>query len=248
MAVSKVVYGNNTLIDLTSDTVAAENLLEGYTAHGADGEPIVGTASGGASLGDMEFSPFKSFFTVGAYGGSYEQFFELSDVLCNLASKLHLKGCLYRSGGGTTSKSQTFTVYVICNDGVNTYSVVPSGDSYSLVKTTETTLPSSAKYVEYTNSGTSATFSRKAVDVELDMASIRNFVVNSGCSFGRVSPCVNQGFQNDGVVVKVFGTRTASSVVNAAYFGFSVVQNKSSAVADKVNEILANDPQVKVTF
>lgn len=45
--VSKVIYGNQTLIDLTSDTVTAATLLEGYTAHGADGNIIVGTASGG---------------------------------------------------------------------------------------------------------------------------------------------------------------------------------------------------------
>lgn len=41
--ISKVVYGGNTLIDLTADTVQAEHLIKGYTAHGADGEPITGT-------------------------------------------------------------------------------------------------------------------------------------------------------------------------------------------------------------
>lgn len=43
MAISKVVYGNNVLIDLTADTVLPEHLIKGYTAHGADGEPITGT-------------------------------------------------------------------------------------------------------------------------------------------------------------------------------------------------------------
>lgn len=43
--VSKVVYGDETLIDLTSDTVAADNLLAGATAHDAAGNAIVGTAS-----------------------------------------------------------------------------------------------------------------------------------------------------------------------------------------------------------
>lgn len=45
--VSKIIYGDRTLIDLTSDTVTAEHLEEGYTAHGADGELITGTMSGG---------------------------------------------------------------------------------------------------------------------------------------------------------------------------------------------------------
>lgn len=42
MAVNKVVYGNTTLVDLTSDTVAADNMAEGVRATGADGTKIVG--------------------------------------------------------------------------------------------------------------------------------------------------------------------------------------------------------------
>lgn len=47
MAVNKVVLnttdGEETLIDLTQDTVTADTLVFGATAHGADGEAIVGT-------------------------------------------------------------------------------------------------------------------------------------------------------------------------------------------------------------
>ncbi len=43
MAISKVVYGSQTLIDLTGDTVSADKLLEGITAHGKDGELLTGT-------------------------------------------------------------------------------------------------------------------------------------------------------------------------------------------------------------
>ena len=49
MAISKIILNGVTQMDLTSDTVAASNLLAPYTAHGADGEAVVGTASGGAS-------------------------------------------------------------------------------------------------------------------------------------------------------------------------------------------------------
>jgi hypothetical protein len=45
MAISKVIYGGQTLIDLTADTVIADKVLEGYTAHGADGEKITGTCT-----------------------------------------------------------------------------------------------------------------------------------------------------------------------------------------------------------
>lgn len=52
MSISKVVYGGNTLIDLTADTIKADKLLEGYTAHGADGEPITGTCTFDADTQD----------------------------------------------------------------------------------------------------------------------------------------------------------------------------------------------------
>lgn len=43
MAVSKIIYGGSTLLDLTGDTVAADKLLTGYTAHDKAGEAVTGT-------------------------------------------------------------------------------------------------------------------------------------------------------------------------------------------------------------
>ena len=45
--VNKVVLGNETLVDLTGDTVTAARLLSGYTAHDASGAQITGTYTGG---------------------------------------------------------------------------------------------------------------------------------------------------------------------------------------------------------
>ena len=42
MSINKVVYGGKTLIDLTGDTVTADKLLKGITAHGKDGEAVTG--------------------------------------------------------------------------------------------------------------------------------------------------------------------------------------------------------------
>ena len=42
MAISKIIYDGDTLIDLTHDTVTAENIDEGITAHSASGEELVG--------------------------------------------------------------------------------------------------------------------------------------------------------------------------------------------------------------
>ena len=52
MAISKVVYGGDTLLDLTADTVTADKLLSGVKAHGADGEPVVGICKFDANTQD----------------------------------------------------------------------------------------------------------------------------------------------------------------------------------------------------
>ena len=43
--VNKVVYGGTVLIDLTGDTVTADKVLTGYTAHDKSGETITGTCN-----------------------------------------------------------------------------------------------------------------------------------------------------------------------------------------------------------
>lgn len=53
-AISKVVYGNTTLIDLTSDTITASDLAYGVTAHGADGEAITGISTKDSDTTDAD--------------------------------------------------------------------------------------------------------------------------------------------------------------------------------------------------
>ena len=50
--INKVIYGGNTLIDLTADTVTADKILSGYTAHAASGAPITGTCAFDADTSD----------------------------------------------------------------------------------------------------------------------------------------------------------------------------------------------------
>jgi hypothetical protein len=53
MAVNKVIYGGNTLIDLSEDTVTPETLAEGVTAHDKSGAIIVGTMASGDDTGTL---------------------------------------------------------------------------------------------------------------------------------------------------------------------------------------------------
>ena len=52
MAINKVIYGGNTLIDLTGDTVTPETLLAGKKAHDKSGVVIDGTCTYDADTSD----------------------------------------------------------------------------------------------------------------------------------------------------------------------------------------------------
>lgn len=70
MAVNKVVYGGQTLIDLTADTVDESKLLAGYTAHDKSGVRITGTCdfdvnSQDATAGVAEVLHGKTFYARG---------------------------------------------------------------------------------------------------------------------------------------------------------------------------------------
>ena len=45
MGNSKIIYDGRTLMDLTADTVVADKMLKGYTAHNAAGDQITGTCT-----------------------------------------------------------------------------------------------------------------------------------------------------------------------------------------------------------
>ena len=54
--INKVVYGQTTLLDLTSDTVTAAHLDSGYTAHDASGAVITGTSTKDTDTSDATAS------------------------------------------------------------------------------------------------------------------------------------------------------------------------------------------------
>ena len=65
--VSKVVLGSETLIDLTADTVTADKLAYGVTAHGKDGAPITGTSTYDADTSDATATAAEILATKTAY-------------------------------------------------------------------------------------------------------------------------------------------------------------------------------------
>lgn len=103
MAVSKVIYGGDTLIDLTADTIKADKLLTGYTAHGADGEVINGACTYDTNTQDATASAAEILIGKTAY---------------NKAAKI--TGTMKNNGavnGSISTKAGTYTVPQGYHDG-----------------------------------------------------------------------------------------------------------------------------------
>ena len=68
--ISKVIYGNQTLIDLTADTVVASALQSGYTAHGKDGVLITGNCTWNVDARDANANAGEILYGRTAYVGN----------------------------------------------------------------------------------------------------------------------------------------------------------------------------------
>ena len=68
--VNKVVFGNNTIIDLSSDSVNASVLVQGYTAHSHSGAPVTGTLEIKAPQAGFNNGRLEVSFPYGVYSGT----------------------------------------------------------------------------------------------------------------------------------------------------------------------------------
>ena len=101
--VNKVVYGNRTLIDLTSDTVTKDKILSGFTAHDKSGTIITGTC---------EFDVNSTDATVAVA--------EILDGKTAYARGAKLVGTMPNKGavnGTITTKEEQFTIPTGFHDG-----------------------------------------------------------------------------------------------------------------------------------
>lgn len=101
--VNKVVYGNRTLIDLTSDTVTNDKILIGFTAHDKSGTIITGTCdfdvnSTDATVAVAEILDGKTAYARGA----------------KLVGTMPNKGAV---NGAITTKDEQFTIPTGFHDG-----------------------------------------------------------------------------------------------------------------------------------
>ena len=153
MAVNKVVYGTSVLVDLTSDTVTADKMLAGYTAHDKSGNQVTGnvtfatvyTGSGEppASLGsDGDFyfvnTPAQISFTIDDGGSNSETFSVVPGTTweewvgpVRLIFNNSLE--LYIYGGRVTTEAGVYAVSLDGSTAVYGRDEIVSGATYTII-------------------------------------------------------------------------------------------------------------------
>lgn len=109
MAISKIIYGGKTLIDLTNDTVEPSKLLKDFTAHGRDGEPVTGTCTFDADTSDATVTAAEILSGKTAYKGG-----------------LKVTGTMTNNGavaGKISTKTEKYTVPQGYHDGSGTVEI-----------------------------------------------------------------------------------------------------------------------------
>ena len=110
--INKVIYGGRTLIDLTNDTITADKILSGYTAHAASGAPITGTCAYDADTSDAtatvaEVLDSKTFYKNGdKLTGTMPNRGAVSGTITTVAGAYTIPNG-YHDGSGSVSLSST---------------------------------------------------------------------------------------------------------------------------------------------
>lgn len=162
MAISKVVYGGNVLIDLTADTVTKAKLLKGYTAHGADGEPIIGTCEFDANTQDATATGAEILANKTAYNkgnkitGTMKNNGAVKGTIVTKAGKYTVPQG-YHDGSGTVQIDSTEQAKLIpanIREGVTVLGVTGSmSGTESEKKQSKTVTPTAAGFTVLPDSG-----------------------------------------------------------------------------------------------
>lgn len=162
MAISKVIYDGQTLIDLTGDTVDASKLLDGVKAHGPDGEPITGTCTYDADTQDATATAAEILTGKTAYNkgnkvtGTMKNNGAVAGKITTKAGKYPVPQG-YHDGSGTVeidSNEQAKIIPANIRDGVTILGVVGTMTGSEGVKAqSKTATPSTQQQVILPDSG-----------------------------------------------------------------------------------------------
>lgn len=146
--VNKVIFGGETLIDLSSDTVAANKVLSGYTAHDRTGAPINGSCTYDADTSDATATSDDILTGSDAYvngtkvAGSMTNRGEVHYTLSARDTEVSIpQGYHDGSGGiGLSSEDKAALIQANIRDGVTVLGVLGTMSGSENIKATSTTL------------------------------------------------------------------------------------------------------------
>ena len=146
--VNKVIFGGETLIDISSDTVAANKILTGFTAHDRTGAPITGECSYDADTSDATASSDDILTGADAYvngvkvSGSMTNRGEVHYTLSARDSEVSIpQGYHDGSGGiGLASADKTALVPGNVRQGVTVLGIEGTMSNMEGVKATSTSI------------------------------------------------------------------------------------------------------------
>lgn len=155
MAINKVIYDGTTLIDLTGDTVAANKLLSGYTAHDKSGASITGSCTYDSNTTDATASTSEILATKTAYVNGAKITGEMTNngsVTGTITTKAQQytipQG--FHDGSGKVSIDSTEQGKIIAGNiksGVSILGVTGTYNGASVTAQTKTVSPSSSQQV-----------------------------------------------------------------------------------------------------
>ena len=159
--INKVVYGGNTLIDLTGDTVAVGTLLSGVTAHDASGAIITGTCDYDANTSDAtavvaEVLDTKTFYKNGSkLTGTMPNRGAVAGTISTVAGEYTVQQG-YHDGSGKVAIDSTEQAKIIASnikDGVSILGVTGSYTGEGVTAQAKSVTPSTSQQVVLPDSG-----------------------------------------------------------------------------------------------
>ena len=161
MAINKVIFGSDVLIDLTGDTVTADTLLSGAKAHDKSGTEIIGTCTYDADTQDATAAVAEILATKTAYArgtkltgtmpnnGSISG--EISAVDENFTVPLGFHDGSGKVGIAATEKQKIIAGNI--KSGVEILGVTGSYSGESITAQTKTVTPSTAQQLIQPDTG-----------------------------------------------------------------------------------------------